>query len=126
MITHQLNLTYSLSPGWMAAFVTGLREGKSIARRCDGCARVSFPPLRICECGVGAGIWIELAGTAKIIHRTDGQDGSFALVQFDGADTQSVVRLDHIGQGQDTGRIAANACGLPAMTLVPIQQSSDL
>ncbi|MDA8586683.1 zinc ribbon domain-containing protein [Rhodobacteraceae bacterium] len=124
MIDHRLVLDYHLPPGWMAPFVEGLAQGQTIARRCEDCARTSFPPLRSCPCGASAGAWVELDGTAQIIHRTDGQDGSFALVLFDGAATHSVVRLDNLAPDQNIGRLAKSTGPLPQIILGPELESS--
>lgn len=118
MIPYRLELEYSLSPGWMAPFIDGLMANKAMARGCDRCLWVSFPPTRLCPCGREAA-WTRLDGTAQIRWRTDGADGSFALVQFDGATTQSVVRLQGVAPEATAGALAV--CDtLPQLILGPL------
>ena len=119
MITHQLTLDYTIATGWFRPFVEGLQTGQANARRCDTCRRVSFPPVRVCECGSAEGTWEVLSGDAVILHRTDGSDGSFALVQFNGADTHSVVRVVGIPSESSAGILVVAAVGLPQLCLGP-------
>lgn len=123
MIKHQLFLDYSLAAGWMTTFVNGLLEGKAIARRCLSCARVSFPPERTCTCGSQDSAWVTLSGRAEIVFQTKGTDGHFGLVRFEGADTQTVVRLDDFGDAR-LGRIAKPDGELPMMILNPIDDDT--
>jgi len=91
-IDHRLTLDYELQAGWLQPFVNGLQSGSAIARRCSNCHKTTFPPTRVCDCEHVHGEWIHLSGKAHIVHRSEGADGSFALVQFEGADTKTVVR----------------------------------
>ena len=124
MISHRLTLDYSLSPGWMTPFVDGLYKGKAVAARCSACSKVSFPPLRCCDCGSTQYDWVELEEKADIVYRTDGADGSFALVQFAGADTHSVVKISGIPAGETAGRLLACGEGLPSIALGPDHEGS--
>ena len=119
MIEHQLTLSYRLAPGWMAPFVEGLRQGHAMGRRCQACARVSFPPLRTCPCGGTEADWIRLSGAAKILFRTDGTDGAFGLVRFEGADTNAVCQLE-IGP-DETGQLRPSD-GPPQLRLGPKEE----
>ena len=122
MIPHRLQLDYSLAPGWLQPWVEALKAGSALARRCAKCGKISFVPLITCTCGCAEGSWTPLPGTATIDKRTDGADGSFALVTFDGADTSTVVRLEDFPEGTSRGSIAAAKDGLPALVLRPLAQ----
>lgn len=93
MSNYNLSLDYQLAPGWLQPYTEGLSQGFAVSRCCSNCDRTSFPPVRTCTCGQTAGTWVTLKGTASVIHCTFGQDGEFALVKFDGADTSTVVKL---------------------------------
>ncbi len=112
MIPHHFALDYTLYPGWMAPFVNGLQEGLAVARRCDACAKTTFPPQRICACGEAEGTWVTLEGTAQITFRTEGADGQFALAQFDGSDISAVVRLQNVTADQTRGTLYRSGTGL--------------
>ncbi len=120
MIPYRLSLDYTLHPGWLEPFVEGLRAGQAVARRCADCGRVSFPPVRICDCGSVDGEWVALSGRAIIRARTTGADGDFALVQFVGADTSAVVRLLDMPEGATEGQLAASDHDLPQLCLGPV------
>jgi len=117
MIDYRLVLDYRLAPGWLKPWVDGILEGSAVGRKCEDCDRVSFVPLRFCDCGCGAGDWVDLPGTATIVHRTEGSDGAFALVQFHGADTQTVVRLEDFDHDTVEGRLSKPGTGRPALVL---------
>ncbi|MEP5731360.1 MAG: hypothetical protein ABJL67_18540 [Sulfitobacter sp.] len=119
MIPYKLTLDYTLAPGWMAPFIDGLRANKAMARVCRGCSEVSFPPTRICTCGAEKAEWRELSGQADIAFRTGGTDGTFGLVRFRGANTQSVVRLNGIESDTNTGWLAAAENDTPHLALGP-------
>lgn len=120
MIAHRQTLDYTLETGWLTPFVNGLQDGVACARRCDRCANVSFPPVRVCGCGSAEGTWATLFGGATILWRTVGPDGDFALVQCDGADTQTVVRLVGFGAEETQGKLTASGSDQPALCLSPI------
>ena len=120
MISFRQSLDYNLETGWLSPFVKGLQSGQAIARKCQFCSKVSFPPIRVCFCGEDAGDWITLQGPATVIWRTYGADGDFALVQFDGASTGSVVRLLELGAGETRGQIQASGTDKPALCLGPM------
>lgn len=115
-----LALDYTLSPGWLAPWVDGILRGKAIGRTCAGCGRVSFAPLRCCDCGEIDGTWSPLPGTATLRQMTEGSDGSFGLVRFDGSDTNTIVRLVHWTSWELVGRIRAPEGDLPAIELEPL------
>jgi len=118
-VAHTLTLEYQLHAGWIAPFIHGLQQGIPVARRCTDCAKVSFPPVRVCSCNCPHGEWTELSGSAEIVHRTEGTDGSFALVQFRGVDTQSVVRLDNVNSTTTTVQLRACTTDQPALIVQP-------
>jgi hypothetical protein len=119
MIAHRQTLDYTLATGWLTPFVTGLQDGKAKARQCSSCEKVSFPPLRFCRCGSTDGAWVTLSGNATIIWRTQGQDGDFALVQCDGSDTQTVMRLVNFGERDTSGKLIPSDTDSPALCLTP-------
>lgn len=124
MIQHELTLDYTLNPGWLEPFVLGLKAGKAIARKCNQCTYVSFPPSRVCRCGATSGSWETLTGRAWIVARTSGSDGDFALVQFIGADTQSVAKLCGIPTTCQDGCLMIAAQELPEISLGPMSKGA--
>jgi len=116
-IEHQLTLNYQLQTGWLEPFIRGLQHGVATARVCSACRKTTFPPIRVCECNHTEAEWISLSGTARIVHRCDGSEGSHALVQFEGADTHTVVRLDDIVETDSVGFL--KACGTDGVTNTP-------
>lgn len=116
-IDHTLTLEYQLNAGWLTPYVDGLKDGKIIARQCMACFRISLPPVRSCLCGSSEGQWLRLNGTARIVKRTTGSDGDFAMVRFDGADTLSVVSLDTVPTSATTATIKPLAGKLPQLIL---------
>ena len=138
-IDYRLTLDYQLQTGWLEPFINGLLQGYAVARRCSACAKTTFPPIRVCACQHTEGDWVNLSGKAEITYRCEGADGNFALVQFEGADTQTVVRLDAMADVDDIGylqcasdrqstnntttasgkAISMQAHGLPELVLTP-------
>lgn len=129
-IEYQLTLDYQLQAGWLEPFVRGLRQGLAIARCCNACKKTSFPPLRVCGCKHTIGEWVNLSGEARIVYRCDGTEGSFALVQFVGADTQTVVRIDTMSETEKVGYLQSsptqNPNDTPALVLATHHPDSDL
>ncbi|MEP6017672.1 MAG: hypothetical protein ABJ251_04195 [Paracoccaceae bacterium] len=117
MISHHLVLDYNLTSGWMMPFIEGVKAGVATGRHCSDCAKVSFPPLRICPCGSANGTWVALSGQAEIIWRTDGSDGSFALARFEGANTLSSVKLIDVSADTTHGQLIASDGDLPMLLL---------
>lgn len=90
----QLILDYTIPVGDLAPYFDALQEGKALASKCSECGAVVFPARSGCVKCVGADIhWQELNGNAVVLFRTDGVGTSFALVQFDGAETQTTVAI---------------------------------
>lgn len=129
---YRLHLDYDLKAGWFAPFVDGLKQGQAVARCCSSCGRVSFPPLRTCSrCGSQDGDWQRLSGRAVLKARTQGMDGDFALVSFDGADALATVALQGLeglegdapeDAAPEQGRVlvlTAAPDGLPRLILTP-------
>jgi len=124
MISHELHLNYELATGWLKPYVNGLQNGKVIASKCKSCGRKSFPPQQICGCGDSNCTWETLEGGADIIHNTEGTDGQFALVQFDGCDTATVVRLDGLSHLALRGQISRSTSQLPQIVLGPLSSKT--
>ena len=116
-VAHSLTLDYQLQPGWLAPYVKGLQKGIAMARRCSACKKVSFPPVRVCDCRSSNGAWVYLSGEARLVYHCDGADGSFALVRFEGADTSTVVRLKSEIEIGQIGYLQASESGNPALEL---------
>lgn len=125
-IEYQLTLDYQLQAGWLEPYVQGLQQGNAIARCCSACKKTSFPPIRVCECHHTTGEWINLSGAAQIVYRCDGSEGSFALAQFDGADTQTVVRLDAMPDTTVTGYLKQAPTNTAELVLTNHQLDSEL
>lgn len=128
-IQYQLTLDYQLQTGWLEPFIHGLQQGIAVARRCHACDKTSFPPIRVCECHHTHGEWVNLSGGAQIVYRCDGTEGSFALVQFFGADTQTVVRLDNMSDTVEAGYLkhstTTNPNDAPALVLTAHQHDGN-
>lgn len=97
-MNQKLVLNYTLGRGALAPYLDALVEGVALAGHCAQCGRTSFPPERLCRCARrgerdGALHQQELSGQARILYRTDGPAGSFALAQFEGADNQTVCGI---------------------------------
>jgi len=130
-IDYRLTLDYQLQTGWLEPFIHGLIQGNAVARRCSACKKITFPPIRVCACHHAQGDWVELSGKAEIAYRSEGADGSFALVQFEGADTKTVVRLkaNAVGYLQNSpasgNEVSMQRQELPELVLAPtpIQRS---
>lgn len=123
-VEHSLTLEYSLAPGWMAPFAEGLKEARAIARQCEACQSVSFPPLRVCLCGASGGDWVELDGAATILFRCHGQDGEFALVHFEGATTKSTVKLLNFPSNETIGGLLPMSGSLVQLQLTSLQKET--
>jgi len=123
-IKHNLTLEYQLQTGWLEPFVQGLQQGVAMGRACTACKKTTFPPIRTCECGQADGEWVALSGLARIVHRCDGTEGSFALVQFEGANTESVVCLENMDASVSIGYLKASGTDKPAMVIAPMEKAS--
>lgn len=128
-INYNLSLDYQLQAGWLEPFVHGLQQGIAIARSCTACNKISFPPVRVCECSHTHGNWVNLSGKAHIQYRCTGTEGNFALVQFEGADTQTVVRLEDMTENDLAGQLmspkAGHSTDQPALVLTSHHQGND-
>jgi len=120
-IRFSMPLDYQLQTGWLEPYVEGLQRGIAIGRCCDHCHRITFPPVRVCTCTTTSGQWVQLSGLADIIHRCDGADGSFALAQFEGVHTLSVVRLQSMDKNTTEGMLKASGPDTPALIVEPRQ-----
>ncbi|MBF0528700.1 MAG: OB-fold domain-containing protein [Deltaproteobacteria bacterium] len=50
-----------------------LGQGKIMARKCQKCTTITFPPTSACEqCGSTAQDWVELSGQGKLLFVTHG------------------------------------------------------
>ena len=91
---YQVILDYTIASGDLTPYFNALLAGRALASTCTSCRHVAFPARTTCQRCAGREFdWTELQGTASVLFRTDGQAGSFALVRFDGADTNSTVAL---------------------------------
>ena len=122
MINHNISLEYELNSGWLNPWVEALHQGSALAWQCSACDSASFAPERTCRCGQNSGRWHPLSGIAVLESRTDGADGSFALVRFIGSDTSVVVALEGIDLGQTHGQLMPykfSDGGVPRMVIGP-------
>lgn len=113
-------LEYTLGEGWLSHWLDGLREGRAIGSSCSACDDVQFPPLRVCpNCRTLSDGWKELSGGATILFRTDGTDGAFALVRFDGARSSAIVGAGGLPPGATRATLAPCPEDPPVPTLIP-------
>lgn len=113
-----LKLDYSISYGALDPYFDSLQEGVAMASQCGSCGQIAFPARAQCRaCGSQSIIWKPLSGVAKILFRTDGSSGSFALVQFDGADTNSTVELANPEMKTTIGKLVAPEGDAPGLLL---------
>lgn len=90
----QITLDYTIPCGDLTPYFDALSDARALATTCIACGHVAFPARTSCLRCAGQQInWTELPGTARVLYRTVGPTGSFALVRFDGADTNSTVAL---------------------------------
>lgn len=116
----RVELDYTLNEGWLAPWLEGLRQGQAVGSHCLTCRRVQFPPLRVCpDCATPSDAWQTLTGAATLLFRTDGMDGSFALVHFDGASRAVVARADVLPPGAARCHLAACPDDPPILALKP-------
>ncbi len=115
---YQMNLDYSIPPGDLAPYFEALQDGKALASECNGCGNVAFPARMQCGACCNSDIkWKPLNGTARVLFRTDGGSGSFALVKFDGADTHCTVGLINPERNTTFGKLAAPQGDAPGLWL---------
>jgi hypothetical protein len=114
-----LHLAFDLAEGWLAPHVEGLREGRAVASTCEACGAASFPPRRSCLCGGRAGAWVTLPGAASVLARSEGRDGAFALLRFDGAATSAVARAEGLPSGATRARLLPATGERPALAVGP-------
>lgn len=119
---HRLTLDYSLGRGALASYLDALGNGVALAGSCPQCGRTSFPPERRCRCtpnGDGGAVPVrkELSGRARIVFRTDGPAGHFALALFDGADNRTVCRISNPDASGDTCKLVASDDGKPGIVV---------
>lgn len=114
-------LEYTLGEGWLMPWLDGLRHGKAVASTCAACGEAQFPPLRACpSCHERSDGWRTLSGVGKILHRTTGADGDFAMIRFDGANGAAIARADALPP--DATRASLAACSNDPPTLVLIAE----
>ena len=120
IINKKLELTYNLSFGVMSKWLTELTKGQALALKCLNCNNVSFPPQKVCGCGSKISCWIKLSGVAKILSKTSGQDGSYAIAKFEGCSSSSVVRLKNFKEYETKGKLTPSSMSNPSIILTPI------
>ncbi len=110
-------LRHRTGSGWLGPHLAALGRCEALGRKCKKCGGVSFPPVRACDCWHTEGEWVKLDGTAEIIARTDGSDGSFALVRFAGATKNAVACLHGLPEGATEGVLVPHCGELPHICL---------
>jgi len=109
---HKLKLEYTIPTGDLSQYFDALNTGQALATACCKCAHVAFPARAICpKCKTDTFEWLPLTGTAQVLFRTDADDASYALVQFDGADTNTTVALTNPKIKTETGTLIAPTAG---------------
>ncbi|WDR00548.1 hypothetical protein PSC71_07260 [Devosia sp. J2-20] len=104
----QMVLDYTLVFGALAPYAEAVRAGEALASVCQHCGHTAFPARIVCpQCTGNVIAWKKLSGRARILQRTAGLEQTFALVQFDGAETRSIVRLHAIDPHLSHGRLIA-------------------
>ena len=120
IINKKLELSYNLSFGVMSKWLSELTKGQAIALKCSKCSNVSFPPQKVCTCGSNRSSWIKLSGIAKILSKTSGQDGNYAIAKFEGCSSSSVVKLKNFKGFETSGRLVPSSMSNPSIILAPI------
>lgn len=96
-----LTQSYKYSLGKVSRFFMELENGRFLATRCDGCAKVFAPPRPLCPTCLAVADWVELSGqgvvkTYSVLHFSPGSNDDvralqtpyvLAYVLLDGADT---------------------------------------
>ena len=96
-----LTQSYKYSLGKVSRFFMELENGRFLATRCDGCAKVFAPPRSLCPNCLAIADWVELSGegvvkTYSVLHFSPGSNDDvralqtpyvLAYVLLDGADT---------------------------------------
>jgi len=69
LTSYQPNLKYRWDAGVaISRYLDELKQGRLIARRCDGCKRVMIPPRMFCErCFRLTDDWVQVKDTGKIL-----------------------------------------------------------
>jgi len=119
IINKKLELSYNLSFGVMSKWLTELTKGQALALKCSNCNNVSFPPQKVCSCGSNRSSWIKLSGVAKILSKTLGQDGSYAIAKFEGCSSSSIVKLKNFKGFESVGKLAPSSVSNPSIILTP-------
>lgn len=124
---HKLTLDYTIPTGTLTPYFDALQDGKALASACTACGVVAFPARTLCgACGEKDMKWSPLKGTARILFRTDNcadestdkSKVSFALVEFDGADTASTVALKNPEYKSTSGTLVAPKEGTSGLWLM--------
>ena len=113
-----VSLDYALGEGWLSPWLDGLRVGKAVASTCSTCGDAHFPPLRTCPtCRTRSDGWRTLGGGATVLYRTEGTDGDFAMVRFDGASGAAIAHADGLPEGATRVLLAACPDDPPRISL---------
>ena len=126
-MNYRMTLDYTIPFGDLTPYFDALTEAKALASTCTACDHVAFPARTSClRCGSKQFNWTELPGTATVLFGTDGPTGSFALVRFDGADTNSTVALVNSPHAQTPrGRLIAPPEEHPGLWLALSTNNSE-
>ena len=109
----ELGLTYSHGVGALQPYFAALGEGRALARRCESCGHVWFPPHAICPNDGASCSWIELDGTGVVVSATrtwtelpftsGSSEQIFALIAMTGAENVAFGRLVSESSGDLAG-----------------------
>lgn len=115
---YKLTLEYTIPTGELSQYFDALNAGKALASACRDCGHVVFPARVICpKCKADTFDWQPLTGSAQVLFRTDAGDASYALVQFDGADTCTTVALENPEIQTTTGTLITPNSGQSGLWL---------
>ena len=101
IILHQkINLPYRYTAGeFHKLFLRGLAERRIFGSRCAGCHTVAVPARPFCpNCSAHSADSVDMSPEAELVSWTstvrDGQNVTFGLVKFNGADTEMLHYID--------------------------------
>ncbi|MEM0482498.1 MAG: Zn-ribbon domain-containing OB-fold protein [Nitrososphaerota archaeon] len=106
--------TYKHSPGAaFSRFLEGLKNGKILGTRCEGCGRVLIPPRTFCEwCFKDIDTWIEHPGTGIISTYSLSYIGTDPRVRFEKPVVVAVIWFDGTLKTWNSSKTVIHAAGI--------------
>lgn len=124
-IKRRVKLDYKISTGWLGPYMEALTQGKTLARKCNLCNMVTYPPQKTCKCGNTEITWHELSGKAEIVWRTINDDGDSAMVKFEGSHTHSVACVHDLGKDEKTAALVPSCNEYPNICIGPLPTTKE-